>query len=153
MPTLNNIAACCRAHGIALNIEIKPCPGREAETGAMVAAEAARWWAGAELPPLLSSFSAEALSAARESAPQLPRAWLVERVPADWQARLRELGCIALHCDYQGLDAALTASIKRAGFQLLCYTVNLPADAERLLAWGVDSVCTDRLDLLRPIAD
>ncbi|UGA39069.1 hypothetical protein JOS77_05380 [Chromobacterium haemolyticum] len=31
--------------------------------------------------------------------------------------------------------------------------MNQPADAERLLAWGVDSVCTDRLDLLRPISD
>ncbi|RBH47673.1 glycerophosphodiester phosphodiesterase, partial [Pseudomonas sp. MWU13-2860] len=61
---------------------------------------------------------------------------------------LRELGCIALHCDYLGLSAELAAAIKQAGFQLLCYTVNRPADAERLLAWGVDSVCTDRLDLL-----
>ncbi|MCS3802381.1 glycerophosphoryl diester phosphodiesterase [Chromobacterium alkanivorans] len=153
MPTLDNVAAYCLAHGIALNIEIKPCPGRETETGAAVAAEAARLWAGAAQPPLLSSFSAEALRAARESAPQLPRAWLVERAPADWLARLRELGCVALHCDHLGLDAALAAGVKQAGFQLLCYTVNLPADAERLLAWGVDSVCTDRLDLLRPISD
>ncbi|UGA39070.1 hypothetical protein JOS77_05385 [Chromobacterium haemolyticum] len=65
MPTLDTVAACCLAHGIALNIEIKPCLGREAETGAAVAAEAARLWAGAALQPLLSSFSAEALCAAR----------------------------------------------------------------------------------------
>ncbi|WP_043642260.1 glycerophosphodiester phosphodiesterase [Chromobacterium haemolyticum] len=153
MPTLDTVAACCLAHGIALNIEIKPCLGREAETGAAVAAEAARLWAGAALQPLLSSFSAEALCAAREAAPALPRAWLVERVPADWLSRLRDLDCVALHCDYQSLDAALATSVKQAGFQLLCYTVNQPADAERLLAWGVDSVCTDRLDLLRPISD
>lgn len=153
MPTLDNVAAYCLAHGIALNIEIKPCPGREADTGAAVAAEAARLWAGAAQPPLLSSFSDEALRAARDAAPRLPRAWLVEQAPADWEARLRELACIALHCDHQSLSAELSAEIKRAGFQLLCYTVNRPADAERLLAWGVDSVCTDRLDLLRPTSD
>ncbi|KMN30321.1 hypothetical protein VI26_21325 [Chromobacterium sp. LK1] len=148
MPTLDNVAAYCLAQSIALNIEIKPCPGREIDTGATVAAEAARLWAAAPVPPLLSSFSAEALRAAREAAPHVPRAWLVEQVPADWETGLRELGCIALHCDYLGLSAELAAAIKQAGFQLLCYTVNRPADAERLLAWGVDSVCTDRLDLL-----
>lgn len=148
MPTLDNVAAYCLAQDIALNIEIKPCPGREKDTGALVAAAAARLWAAAPVPPLLSSFSAEALRAAREAAPHVPRAWLVEQVPADWETRLRELGCIALHCDYLGLSAELAAAIKQAGLQLLCYTVNRPADAERLLAWGVDSVCTDRLDLL-----
>jgi glycerophosphoryl diester phosphodiesterase len=150
LPSFANVAACCRAHGMLLNVEIKPCPGRDAETGRLVAQEAARLWAGAVVPPLLSSFSFEALQAAQQAEPGLPRAWLVEEIPADWQDRLQQLGCIALHCDHTSLSPALAAAIKAAGYQLLCYTVNDEARAREIMAWGVDSVCTDRLDLLQP---
>ncbi|MGB3428629.1 MAG: glycerophosphodiester phosphodiesterase family protein, partial [Burkholderiaceae bacterium] len=33
---------------------------------------------------------------------------------------------------------------------LFCYTVNEPARARDLLAWGVDAFCTDRIDLIGP---
>jgi glycerophosphoryl diester phosphodiesterase len=78
MPTLDAVAAFCRANGHALNIEIKPTPGVERRTGEVTAREAARLWLGAAVPPLLSSFKAEALEGARETAPQLPRAVLFE---------------------------------------------------------------------------
>jgi glycerophosphoryl diester phosphodiesterase len=83
---------------MSLNVEIKPCPGRDDETGRLVAQEAARLWAGAVVPPLLSSFSVDALHAAQLAEPDLPRAWLVEEIPADWQATLQSLAalpCIA----------------------------------------------------------
>ncbi|PXX42771.1 glycerophosphodiester phosphodiesterase [Aquitalea magnusonii] len=150
LPTFANVAAYCRAQGMLLNVEIKPCPGREDETGRLVAQEAARLWAGAAVPPLLSSFSAEALRAAQHAEQALPRAWLVEEVPANWQAMLQEMDCIALHCDHRSLTRAQAAAIKAAGYQLLCYTVNDPERAREIMAWGVDSVCTDRLDLLAP---
>ena len=41
LPTLASIARWARAHGVACNIEIKPTPGRERETGAAVALDAA----------------------------------------------------------------------------------------------------------------
>ena len=151
LPSFANVAAYCRAQGMLLNVEIKPCPGRDAETGRLVATEAARLWAGAVVPPLLSSFSAEALQAAQHAQPDLPRAWLVEEIPADWQDSLQEMECIALHCDHSTLTPALAAAIKAAGYQLLCYTVNDPARAREIMGWGVDSVCTDRLDLLQPV--
>ena len=150
LPGFANVAAYCRAQGMLLNVEIKPCPGRDAETGRLVAQEAARLWAGAAVPPLLSSFSVEALHAAQLAEPDLPRAWLVEEIPADWQATLQSLACIALHCDHATLTPQLAAAIKAAGYQLLCYTVNDPARAREIMAWGVDSVCTDRLDVLQP---
>ncbi|QND83644.1 Glycerophosphoryl diester phosphodiesterase [Chromobacterium vaccinii] len=148
LPTLANVAAYCRAQRMLLNIEIKPCPGRFEETGRLVAQEAARLWAGASAPPLLSSFEIDALRAAQAVEPALPRAFLCEEIPENWRAILAELDCVALHCDHKTLTEALARDIKAAGYQLLCYTVNDPADALRLLAWGVDSLCTDRLDLL-----
>lgn len=41
VPLLSEVMAFCRAHGIWMNIEIKPVPGFEAATGAAVAAAAA----------------------------------------------------------------------------------------------------------------
>ena len=148
MPTLADVAARCQALGLAANIEIKPCPGREAQTGRHVAVEAARRWAGAAIAPLLSSFSYEALAAAREAVPELPRGLLFGTVPGDWRTQCEALECVSLHADHRKLDARLVADIKAAGLRILAYTVNDPARARELGAWGVDAICTDRIDLI-----
>jgi glycerophosphoryl diester phosphodiesterase len=148
MPTLDEVAARCAAHGLAANVEIKPCPGRERATGRRVAAEAARLWANAAVPPLLSSFSFEALAAARDTAKALPRGLLFGSVPANWRALAAALECVSLHADHRKLDARLVAEIKAAGLFILAYTVNDPARAHLLADWGVDAICTDRIDLI-----
>ncbi|MEX3959851.1 glycerophosphodiester phosphodiesterase [Trinickia sp. EG282A] len=148
MPTLDAVAARCAALGLAANVEIKPCPGREVATGRRVAAEAARLWAGARLPPLLSSFSFEALAAARDAAPALPRGLLFGGVPKDWRSQTAALECVSLHADHRKLDARLVEQIKAEGLFILAYTVNDPARARELAQWGVDTICTDRIDLI-----
>ena len=52
VPTLAAIARWARAHDVRCNIEIKPTPGRERETGAAVALDALALWRDAEVPPL-----------------------------------------------------------------------------------------------------
>ena len=39
----------------------------------------------------------------------------------------------------------------RAGLGVQVWTVNEPADARRLLGWGVDALITDRPDLMVPL--
>jgi glycerophosphoryl diester phosphodiesterase len=148
MPTLGEVAARCAALGLAANVEIKPCALREVETGRRVAEEAARLWASAPVPPLLSSFSFEALAAARDAAPELPRGLLFGAVPGDWREQTGALDCVSLHADHRKLDERLVAEIKAAGLFILAYTVNDPARARLLGEWGVDSICTDRIDLI-----
>ncbi|WP_028218478.1 glycerophosphodiester phosphodiesterase [Paraburkholderia oxyphila] len=152
MPTLAEAAQCCREEGLAANVEIKPCPGREVETGRIVGAETARLWLDQAPPPLLSSFSFEALAAAREAAPDLPRGLLFERVPDDWREQTAALGCVSLHASHRHLDEALVRSIKEAGLFILAYTVNDLERARLLASWGVDTLCTDRIDLIGPHA-
>ncbi len=155
MPTLAQVAACCRELGLAANVEIKPCTGRDVETGRIVGAEAARLWeneAQAGTSPLLSSFSCAALEAARDSAPKLPRGLLFERVPADWREQTAALECVSLHASHRHLDEALVERIKSAGLFILAYTVNDLERARQLVNWGVDTVCTDRIDLIGPHA-
>jgi glycerophosphoryl diester phosphodiesterase len=139
-----------------MNIEIKPVPGHDVQTGTVVARVAAAMFADeiaagrVEQVPLLSSFSEAALAAARDAAPQVPRAWLTASLPSDWEARARALDAVAIHTDHKRLTAAAAAQVKAAGFGLFCYTVNAPARARELFDWGVDGLCTDRIDLIPP---
>ena len=153
VPTLETAARLCQALGLWANVEIKPCPGRDTETGAIVGRAAATLWAGAATPPLLSSFSAPALAAARAAAPELPRGLLVEDVPADWLEALAKLDCVALHVQHDQVTSDLVEAVHGAGYGMLCYTVNHPERAAFLYRLGVDCVVTDRLDLLDPHAD
>jgi glycerophosphoryl diester phosphodiesterase len=146
VPTFEQAARLCRELGVWANVEIKPAKGHEGATGAAVAEQAADLWRGADAAPLLSSFSSEALVRAREAAPALPRGLLVGRIPPDWQARMRELDCAALHCDYKHLGRQTAEQVRAAGFAILVYTVNAPEDVQRLLGWGVDCIVTDALD-------
>jgi len=148
VPTLAQAAALCRVLGLAANVEIKPAAGTDAETGRAVAAACAVLWAGAEVPPLLSSFSSVALMEARFAAPHLPRGLLFDDPPADWLGQLRRLDGRALHCNARHLRDETLAAARAAGVPVLCYTVNDPAEAQDLLARGVAGVFTDRLDLI-----
>lgn len=148
--TLTRAAAWLRANGLHANLEIKPCPGRERETGAAVAIEAAMLWQDAPVPPLLSSFSDEALEAARRAAPWLPRALLLEALPADWTARCRELGCVALVVREDALDEPAVARAHAAGLRVLAYTVDDPQRVAALESWGLDGLITDALDRIPP---
>jgi glycerophosphoryl diester phosphodiesterase len=154
VPTLAQALAFCRRHDIWTNIEIKPTAGREKATGAAVARVSAQAYgasgASRAAPPLLSSFSVAALEAARATSPGIARGWLVERIPSDWQATLVRLGAKSLHVDHRKLTAALVRSVTGAGFGLFCYTVNDGERARELFGWGVDAVCTDRIDLIGP---
>ena len=150
LPTLRAVARWALANGVACNIEIKPVPGRDRETGAAVALDARSLWRGAPLAPLLSSFSEDALDAARAAAPELPRALLVEDVPLDWSARLARLECVALDADCRELDADIVAAAHQSGYRVLTYTANDLQLVERLANWGLDAIITDAIDVVRP---
>ncbi len=156
VPLFTQFVDFCRANDIWMNIEIKPAPGFDAQTGKAVA-ELTRAIFALEVAqddpaklPLLSSFSVEALDAARLAAPDLPRAYLIDKLDAGWEAQARALDAVAIHTNQKYLTADLAAQVKAAGFGLFCYTVNDPARAREIMAWGVDGLCTDRIDLIGP---
>lgn len=150
LPSLNNIARYCLRNGYCLNIEIKPTPGLERQTGEVVAHHAARLWQHAPTPPLLSSFSPQALEAARAAQPQLPRALLLDSLWSGWLETARTLGCVALVCNHHLWDQSSVAQARSAGFRCLSYTVNDEWAVERLLELGIDGIITDRVDLFAP---
>jgi glycerophosphoryl diester phosphodiesterase len=162
IPRLADAIAFCRTHQVWINAEIKPGHGAERPTGHQVACVIARDFADRlqaglgrdAVPdpklPLLSSFSAEALEAARDAVPALPRGLLCNRIPRNWREQLERLQCVALHCDHRYLNAKAIRTVRSAGYWLFCYTVNDRERAVQLGQWGIDAFCTDRLDRIEP---
>ena len=149
VPTLEQALALLDELDLKANIEIKPCDGREAETGrAVVEAIRARWPRGRD-GLVISSFARQGLAAARDGAPELPRGLLIWEKPADWSAAAATLACRSVHCGHQQLTPEWAAEIKRLGYDLVVYTVNDPALARQLQGWGVDSIITDNPGALR----
>jgi glycerophosphoryl diester phosphodiesterase len=144
VPTLAAAIAACQRLGLWANIEIKPAAGYEQATGAVVARQVQELWQGA-MPPLLSSFSPVALLAARDAAPLLPRAVLLESLEQDWQHRLRIVDAVAVHCAAEAIDATAVCAVHAAQYGLAVYTVNDLDSASRLDKLGVDAIFTDRL--------
>ncbi|AUX71219.1 glycerophosphodiester phosphodiesterase [Erwinia pyrifoliae] len=149
LPLLAGVAARCRQHRLMANIEIKPTSGLDSETGRAVALAARVMWQG-QVAPLLSSFSFQALEAARQAAPELPRGLLLDQWEEHWQEMTSALDCTSIHLNHRLLNAERVSLLKRAGLRILAYTVNKPERARELLHWGVDAICTDRIDVIGP---
>jgi glycerophosphoryl diester phosphodiesterase len=154
-PTFQAALQTCGELGLWANVEIKPTPGTEAETGHAIATLVAALVAshGANNPPgtlLLSSFSVLALQQALHVAPAIPRALLTETIPADWRDQLTACGASALHTAAAGITTEHIAQLCQRSIPLACYTVNDRATASRLFAAGVHAIFTDRMDLWTP---
>jgi len=150
LPSLAAVAAFICGNGHTLNIEIKPTPGQEELTGRVVAEQAALLWRNQPVPPLLSSFRPESLRGANQTAPQLPRALLIDSLWPSWFEVAEALGCVAVVSNHRLMDEQLLARLHGAGMRALCYTVNEPEDAQRLLALGIDGLITDAVDRFAP---
>lgn len=150
VPSLEEVARFVIDGRMALNVEVKPTPGQEAQTGRAVAEAVGRHWQGAAPLPLLSSFSVAALESAMQAQPGLPRALLLDERWPGWEAAARRLGCVAVVPHHDLIDAGLCRIAREAGWRVLSYTVNTEAEAWRLRDLGVSGLITDAVDRFVP---
>jgi len=148
--TLQAAARWLIANGFTADIEIKPTPGQEAETGRVVAQAVAALWGGQARKPVLSSFRPESLLAAQEVAPHLPRALLLDSFWHGWQDIAPALELQAVITNHELIDADSLGSLRSGGWRVLCYTVNESARADQLWALGLDGLITDAVDQFVP---
>lgn len=159
IPTYWSVLHFCYANKIFMNVEIKPSPGYEVETGQVVATVTREFYSeivelnvgnriSTVVYPLFSSFSFEALTEAMKIAPDIPRGFLMETVTEDWRRQLQSLQAVSLHTNHLTLNKVIAAEIKNQGYGLFCYTVNELERAAEIRRWGVDAFCTDRIDLI-----
>jgi glycerophosphoryl diester phosphodiesterase len=145
IPSFAEVAQLLLSKGTAADIEIKPTPGFDWRTGTRVALEAQQLWRSATAKPIFTSFSFEALMAAKEAVPDFPRGWLIDRfTDADWK-RLEDLEAVALVTNYKRFAPAQVERVKTAGYRVMLYTINDADVAREYLDAGVDAIVTDNL--------
>jgi glycerophosphoryl diester phosphodiesterase len=154
LPTLENVARWCLANRLHLNVEIKPTPGQEAETGRVCGELLSRIWPRDAVPPLLTSFTPESLEGARQATAHIPRGLLADQLAdATGDAELRTalaLGCSVMVLNHALWTAALVAKVHGAGLRCSSYTVNDEWAAQRLIELGTDGIITARVDSFSP---
>jgi len=143
VPTLAELVTFLHERGMGLNLELKPTPGQERETGREVAREFLELWP-AELPaPVISSFRPEALETFGEVAPGFERALLVPRLVGDWRKLAEIAGAASMHCGWRHLRRREVDEMREAGYPVRVYTVNDRETAEKFYRWGVETIITD----------
>lgn len=143
IPTLIEALAVLAELGMGFNLEVKPCAGREDETARVAVDIVQKHWSAERPVPVISSFQEASLVAVRDQAPDLPRGYLVDELPARWTDEVQRLGCSTVHVSWRKLTKAQVAAVKEAGLPLLVWTVNEPPRARELLEWGADALISD----------
>jgi glycerophosphoryl diester phosphodiesterase len=150
LANLAAIAHYVQNNDFALNLEIKPTTGVELATGQAVGTACLAMWKSKPRALLFSSFKPESLRGAKETAPEIPRALLLDKLWPGWWDVAQDLGCVAVVTNYKLMDAALVAQLHDAGLRAVCYTVNDKSQAQRLLQWGIDGLITDAVNQFSP---
>ena len=175
MPTLAQVferVAALGARDVRFNLETKLSP-LEPETGpepeafvrALLAVVDAH---GVRGRVSLQSFDWRTLDAARRLAPEVPRVALTTSTPRSdnvgdprWTAgrtlaahgsvpRLVHAAQVQVWSPFHGnLTRELLAEARALGLAVIPWTVNEPADIERLLDWGVDGLISDHPERVR----
>lgn len=140
-------------HGASYYIETKnpeEAPGMEEKLLALLAEFELRDPAVEKWQVLIQSFSAPSLLKIRELDAALPLIQLIgkEYSSADIRAVLPQISAHAVGIGpaHPTVDAELVAAAHDLGLVVHPYTVNEPADLERMVALGVDGVFTDYPD-------
>ena len=162
IPTLEEALDILIDRNIGINVELKPCPGRECETSEVALDTLSKIWDD-HRRILISSFSHVALETAQDMAQdwarglligdEAPQMWQDEisqnKLPDNWLETARTLGVATINVQHDRVKREQVEELIDADYVVMAYTVNTPDDARRLQAWGVDSMFTDVPDVLQ----
>lgn len=92
---------------------------------------------------LLSSFDIETLAAAREEAPDVDRALIIDSSSEAGIERAANLDCAAIHPHWRLVDFALLERAHRSGLEVNVWLISDPDKARDYEKMGVDGVIVD----------
>ncbi len=161
IPTLAEVFALTVPAGVRVSAEVKvPADRAEIAIPLADAVVAVVKEAGAMRLVDVRSFDWQPLRHLRRGHPEVPLTWLTGdatfragAAPAAVAAEARAGAAVdwtpAWAPEHTQLTPALLAAAHALGLAVTPWTVNAPAEMARLIAWGVDGLCTDRPDLAR----
>ena len=149
IPTFLEAMVILAREGLGANVEIKPDEGRERETASTVVRLIKTDWPRNVPPPVISSFSEDAIDVAYQEAPEIPRAMLFWKLPNDWRDVVARYECSAIHMSDRHLTPTLIQDAAEIGLPVRIYTINDLDRASKLRAMGAQSIFTDRPDIIK----
>jgi glycerophosphoryl diester phosphodiesterase len=97
------------------------------------------------------AFDHRMVAEALRLAPDVPRGVLEVSYPVDALHALQAVQGRDLWRNWPFIDADLVEAAHHAGARVIAWTVNDPAQVERLAKLGVDALCTDDIALARQV--
>jgi glycerophosphoryl diester phosphodiesterase len=149
IPTLEDALNAIIDRGLGLNLEIKPCPGREKETAEVALDFATRIWPDDAPPPLISSFSHVSLETAMDVMEEWPRALLIDEYFAEWRELAEHLDARTININGNTITRDQIDEYLEFAKPLLAYTINDPRKARELFECGISGVFSDCPDVIR----
>ena len=146
IPALDDALAACSVATVNVELKVPPeaTPAEAAGLGEELAVSLALQDGPLPLSRLvLSSFSAHAVRAALGAVPALRVGLLVEGAVGGELAPAVAAGCWALHVPHEALGPADVAALHDRGLCVVAWTVDEPAQMERLAEAGVDVLITN----------
>lgn len=153
IPTLEEAIEVLLQHNLGLNLEIKPCPGREKETAEVALDILSQIWDDHDRL-IISSFQHVSLETAQDMANDWHRGLLLHghdsegRIPENWKELSDYFDVSALHISKEIATRETVEEIIDYDKKILVYTVNDGLDARRLQSYGVDCICSDVPDVI-----
>ncbi len=143
IPTLEETLETLATLRLGFNMELKVDPGREVDLATIALPVAKDCWPKSASTPLISSFSMQAVAAAKEILADWPRGLIFDQRPADWEKLGQTMELTAFNANHEYLTQEAVAEMNEAGYTVLGYTVNELERAHELFSWGVSAIFTD----------
>jgi glycerophosphoryl diester phosphodiesterase len=149
IPTLEEAIDVLIERNMGLNLEIKPCPGREKETAEVALDMLSQYWDDHE-HLLISSFENVCLEIARDMATDWSRGLLLKGdvISEDWQEFAKYLEVQTVNLGTKIATREIVEAIIDLDLRPLIFTVNDPIEARKFQSWGVDAMFSDEPDVI-----
>lgn len=150
IPTLEEAVDVILKYDLGLNLEIKPCPGREKETAEVALDHLSQYWDDRD-KLLISSFQHVSLEAAMDLAPDWHRGLLIDddfEMPENWKEMADYLDVATINIGAKLMSRAIADEVMDMELPLLVYTVNDPLEAKRFQLMGADCFFSDNPDII-----
>jgi len=149
VPTLEEAIDALINRGLGLNLEIKPCPGREKDTTEIALDVLSQYWDDHD-NLLISSFEHVSLEAAMEVAQDWSRGLLLggDVISENWLELAEYLSVKTINFGKQLVTQEIIEETLDNDYAPLVYTVNDPTLARELQSLGVKTLFSDEPDVI-----
>ncbi|MBO4413526.1 MAG: hypothetical protein IKX86_02850 [Clostridia bacterium] len=141
IPELSEYIAACKRYGKKAVLELKLPMAKEHVVGICDVVKECGYFDDT----IFISFYPENLIRLRELYPDQPAQFLAGQLYDNLLEKLAEMR-VDLDIAYTFLTEEMVKAYHDRGLKVNCWTVDNPADAERLASWGVDFITTDILE-------